>query len=361
MSFNSDHNNSFINRENYEEYFLLLVDNELTKEEVVAVEAFLAAHPDLQPEMDLLLSLKLPAEEAGFLDKEMLLAENMRENGIEESLLLYIDNELDKEDSKWLEERLSKDVQLQEQHQQLLKTKLDAADHVVYPFKKELYRHEDKRKVPLYWMRVAAAVLLAIGIGGVIYTTQQPASTDVASIESAPNKKATPVETLTPRTKVEIATPRTELVQHKDNETKKDNPLNTTEVKSATASVAKQKLLKTPAKKNLEPVNKVNNNIEPVVSEAPDNGLARLPQANSPKQSINTPPVTNGIAASYNNEEAPLTPAVIRDAFVKTDNDKKSSLKGLLRKATRFIERRTNISATNENDELLIGAVALKL
>jgi hypothetical protein len=51
----------------------------------------------------------------------------------------------------------------------------------------------------------------------------------------------------------------------------------------------------------------------------------------------------------------------VQTDMVKIDNEKKSSLKGILRKATRFIERRTNISTTDENDELLIGAVSLKL
>jgi len=41
--------------------------------------------------------------------------------------------------------------------------------------------------------------------------------------------------------------------------------------------------------------------------------------------------------------------------------NRKGSLKGFLRKATRVIERRTGIDPTNGNGDLLIGAVAINL
>jgi hypothetical protein len=48
-------------------------------------------------------------------------------------------------------------------------------------------------------------------------------------------------------------------------------------------------------------------------------------------------------------------------ATTGNEKDKKGSVRGFLRKATRFIERRTGINPTNEDDELLIGAIAIKL
>jgi anti-sigma factor RsiW len=47
-----------ITRSNYEEFFLLYVDGELSPEQCDAVEAFTALHPDLQEE---LTSCLLPA------------------------------------------------------------------------------------------------------------------------------------------------------------------------------------------------------------------------------------------------------------------------------------------------------------
>ena len=56
MSFNSRH----ITPENYEEYLLLYVDNELTAAEKEMVDAFLIVHPELQIELDMLMSTRLP-------------------------------------------------------------------------------------------------------------------------------------------------------------------------------------------------------------------------------------------------------------------------------------------------------------
>ena len=55
-----------LTRDNYEEYFLLYVDNELTPEQKAAVEAFVLLHPDLKDELDLLCGTRLPAEVLSF-------------------------------------------------------------------------------------------------------------------------------------------------------------------------------------------------------------------------------------------------------------------------------------------------------
>ena len=78
------------------------------------------------------------------------------------------------------------------------------------------------------------------------------------------------------------------------------------------------------------------------------------------QQTLNNHDVTPPLHESFNNQTASIVTAAQRDV-VKTENEKKSSVKGFLRRATRFIERTTNISTTNEDNELLIGAVAVKL
>lgn len=62
----------------------------------------------------------------------------------------------------------------------------------------------------------------------------------------------------------------------------------------------------------------------------------------------------------YNNITASMQSAVYVEN-AGNNGDKKGSLKTFLRKATRFVEKTTGIDPSNGDDELLIGAVALKL
>jgi hypothetical protein len=61
-----------INEINYEEQFLLFIDNELTEEENEQTKAFLVAHPELQVVFDQLQQTKLPEESISFGDKSVL-------------------------------------------------------------------------------------------------------------------------------------------------------------------------------------------------------------------------------------------------------------------------------------------------
>ena len=62
-----------ITRDNYEEFFLLYIDNELSVADREAVEQFIAHHPDLQKDWKALLHCRLlPDEQLVFPDKELL-------------------------------------------------------------------------------------------------------------------------------------------------------------------------------------------------------------------------------------------------------------------------------------------------
>ena len=69
--------------------------------------------------------------------------------------------------------------------------------------------------------------------------------------------------------------------------------------------------------------------------------------------------VTTAATAAYNTTQASNNEII--DAVTTAENKKGRAIRGFLRKATRFIERTTNIDPVNEDDKLLIGAVALKL
>ena len=62
-----------INRNNYEELFLLYVDNELSAADRKAVEEFTAQHTDLYDELLQLQEVVLTDEPVSFTDKSSLL------------------------------------------------------------------------------------------------------------------------------------------------------------------------------------------------------------------------------------------------------------------------------------------------
>ena len=63
-----------IDLKNYEEWFVLYADNELSASDKQSVMAFIQLHPELHPEMELLLSLKShPDQQILFPDKTVLL------------------------------------------------------------------------------------------------------------------------------------------------------------------------------------------------------------------------------------------------------------------------------------------------
>jgi anti-sigma factor RsiW len=97
-----------INRHNYEEFFLLYVDNELSAAERKDVDVFVLQNPDLLPELQLLAQSVLPLDAVSFDNKSGLLKE---ENfaALQQQLLFYIDNELSDSDKTVLEKTLAAD------------------------------------------------------------------------------------------------------------------------------------------------------------------------------------------------------------------------------------------------------------
>src|ERR1700712_772835 len=96
-----------INRYNYEEFFLLYADGELSPLETGMVNQFVQFHPDLKEELDILMDCKLVADMPVFFPKEKLYkqtiwdAENITE--MQTNLLLLVDGELEEGFKKKLE------------------------------------------------------------------------------------------------------------------------------------------------------------------------------------------------------------------------------------------------------------------
>ena len=174
-----------INRFNYEEYFLLYVDNELSPVERNAVEVFVQDNPDLRQELFLFQQTLLRADKRRqFDDKASLLKSTASSNPVNESnyeeyFILYWDNELSNEEKDQVEQFIYKNPQHQVSFEMFEKVRFNADNTIAFPDKKSLYRSEENEKVVvLRWWRiaVAAVVLLFIGAAGWYFsaTTNDP-------------------------------------------------------------------------------------------------------------------------------------------------------------------------------------------
>lgn len=163
-----------IDRNNYETYFLLYVDSELSAEEKVAVQRFVAENPDLAEELALLESTQLQLEKTlVFKGKEILFKKEGQEislNNYEEWFLLYTDNELSDEHKTQVELFVLQHPTLQREFEWLQQTRLPE-EKLVFSNKEILYRKETSGKSPVFymrWMRYAAAAAV-IGVMATVW------------------------------------------------------------------------------------------------------------------------------------------------------------------------------------------------
>jgi hypothetical protein len=350
--------NDMINLGNYEEYFIQYMDNELAAEQKLMVEAFLAQHPHLVEELDLLMSTKLPLDEVSFTGKEELLSSSMKMAMVDENLLLYIDNELPAAERKAVEQKIASNQDYALQHSVLMQTKLSTAEKISHPNKKELYRHTERVIAFKLWMRIAAAVIILF-VGSLFFLlnkSDQPVAPIATNNQLPKNasdlkKEASPTEKAIQKTipaKDEIS-----LVQ-----TSEDRP----QQKQARSVNAR----KEQGKEIAMPVSPDENNLahqqkQREVIRFDVNRFTAQPKINEDAVVVNKTIAYNSVTSSTpdrtTNEDA-QEPA---DPSGDFKNTKKTPAKGFFRKVTRFIERNTGIGTANADDEVLIGAVALKL
>ncbi|QEC67399.1 hypothetical protein FRZ67_08855 [Panacibacter ginsenosidivorans] len=185
-----------ITRHNYEELFLMYVDNELTTEERAAVELFAKQNPDLAPELDILLQTKLATDDVlPFMYKNTLLqnADTISIDNYEEQFLLYIDKELDKDKEESVEKFVLQHPQFQDEFILLKQTVLEP-EVVVFEDKASLLRREERRVIPLF-LRFAAAAAI-IGIAVMVWWIQSDKNTiatpvvEVKKVDSAKDNTA---------------------------------------------------------------------------------------------------------------------------------------------------------------------------
>jgi hypothetical protein len=367
-----------INRHNYEEYFILYMDNELGIDERRMVEAFVSQHPDLKEELDLLLQYKLtPDTEIFFPGKEELIKVNgetpISITNYEEWLVLYIDNELNADKQKELEKFVAANPSIEKELAQLQRSKLQP-EQIRFADKGSLYRKEEKvRVLPIRWWRIAASAVLLIGIGitvAIVVNNKPPVQESIVRGDEKKTNPENPV--ITPVHKEDAPVKEIAVADNQKQDITpvvKQNNKNTV-VKSNTA-VNKNKIpanIPSPVKKE-EPVvvdinNKPSNNLPPPLNnpninknKETNDAVVKMNSRNEPinkKESLTIPPVTNTPA-----ETSPINNPDVSFASLEEGGKNKKN-RGFLRKLARTFEKRTNMTATDD-DRLLVGGLSFKL
>ena len=366
-----------INRNNYEEYFLLYADDELSKAERKMVEVFVKENPEFREEFCMLkLTINIPDDEIKLEDKSFLFKNEssffINKNNYEEVFVLYHDNELSEKEKLETENFLGQHPGLKSEFDLIGNAKLSPETLVIYPDKKELYRKEKSGKVISIkiWRYVAAAVLIGFGLwASVPYLTNQATKKtpvvaqikekETKNIEQPSTINITPAEPKKENNQVVSSTDNGETIH----DVKKINPVKTilkekenNEIVKTTVKATHSSLTKNIQQLKQEPV-------EAVAINAPDEKIhdnnenfqkAVKEEANTPVQKTE-PEVQSNYArtASYTDASANNN-YVFYD--IPAEDFKKSKVGGFLKKVKRIVERTNPITRLLEgNDESVVA------
>ena len=361
-----------ITRNNYETFFLLYADHELSDADKKDVEFFVEENADLQEEFSQILQLQLPAPHLQ-MDKTSLLKEEGHISTLEEKLLLYFDGEAGAEVKQEVETLLATDKEIAASYALLQKTQLSSSDSVLFEHKQLLYRQEPAKQISIKYLRwAAAAILLGIGLfagikiknSGMLFNKQpqnelvqntkistpgkshsntttaqshtpnigQQDSANVSQNISAVNPGALPGENLpgtihqktkSPNYKVALVTPATPEKTH--------HPEPGTQVQN----IAKNPINKQPALPQPEEV-----------AAQPEQEELTLAATHQPTKTIvdeNITPLKEHFALATGFQEIP-DESTANTILMMNENEVKQSKVGIFfRKLKRNIERRTNI------------------
>ncbi|HQX97162.1 MAG: hypothetical protein IPN82_07580 [Chitinophagaceae bacterium] len=378
-----------INRHNYEEFFILYMDKELSSEDRRMVEDFVQHHPDLKEELELLMQYKLvPDELVVFENKETLIKGDAIINvaNYEEYFLSYIDDELTTAQKAAVEKFVADNPVAAKELTLLQKSKLQPED-IVFANKESLYRSEEKiRRLPVKWWRAAAAVLiLALGLTTFL-VLKKKSSTEIGPIVKTPGSEQNnpvvntveqpPKETLVADVN-EKQNPGVANPEESNNIQQAVAPEKKSAIKNMDVANAILTPKNLPAKQHLIPSKKdeqalitaivppvTNNNLPQPISnpnfsknDAANNAIANV---NIPKEIKKVEALTNPVVTTKSTQPSNYSNA----SFIEEEsqqNEKKNKLRGFFRKITRTLEKRTNIDATDDDGKLLIAGLAIKL
>jgi anti-sigma factor RsiW len=364
-----------INRYNYEEYFLLYVDNELTKAERLEVETFVHNNPDLEEELIMLKQSKLKPEAfISFPGKSVLMkpepASLINETNYEEFFLLYVDNELDASFRKDVEAFAASQPRFQQELDLLMQTKTQPEETIVFPDKSLLYKEPAEKRVVIMWWRtmaVAAMLLLALGIFW-ISSSDKAVSTTPAGVaktgEPQKNNNAAQNEDPAAAEKKEqpaLPADRPAVTQQTNNDQQLASQNTTKKSNDDHQPVSGDKLYADNQTKAQNQVQDQDPGTEPKIAKV-DIGVE------SSNRNISTSLETASLASAVSIKSDPIVQTASssfpdegdENSIAIASVDKKSKMRGLFRKVTRVFEKTTNLPAVEEKG-LLIGGFEIAL
>lgn len=363
-----------INRHNYEEFFLLYLDNELSGEDRRRVEQFVQLHPDLQEELEMLQQTRLVADPSVvFSGKQTLLKSSadcdINLHNYEQWLLLYVDNELNTGQEIAVENFAIAHPAIKTELDILQKTKLQPDESILYFNKESLYRKEEKerRVIPMRWWRIAAAAMVFLAIGtGAFFLLDQPAKPDAPIVEATPKQPAVNDPVSAPKEEVNsnqetVTSPADQSIEKSGQqlpipmEERNLVRKNTNQVKAE-----QQKQVVDPSTTdNTTPDVAVIDDRRNINSDLEDPTTVSL---TTPSKDALTNLKENNVTLAVTNSNHPaLEPIQTTDDEPAFASEKKSKFRGFLRKITRTFEKTTSIKATDDDDRLLVGGLAIQL
>lgn len=383
-----------INRHNYEEFFLLYVDNELSAADKKAVDVFVQENPDLQGELLLLQETVAKADDVVLEKKDWLFMEE-GVSALQENLLLYADGELSPSEIKTVEALLATDRSAKAELNILQQTKLQPDTSVVFADKQSLYRTEGGRVVGFKWWRVAAAAVLlglVVWTGVTVYnnnTKTIPVTEGVVKRDNTNPEKIQneiPVNTNTPGTNQGKTTaPQNTTAAVQKNAVQPLTQNNKQPVqKTVKQNTIEQKDNVAVQEKNQKPGNNLPRPYFENINRAASNEIVRNSVIPENDNGINGSGINNAIIKINPNEKianpvladinksdtdpiATAIPAVNKtggennNRYLDIDESKgkRTMLGGLIRKAKRMVERTTNIK-TGDGLKVAGFEIALK-
>ncbi|MBA3673401.1 MAG: hypothetical protein H0W75_00335 [Chitinophagaceae bacterium] len=365
-----------INRNNYEEYFLLYADKELLASERSMVEMFVQQNPDLEEEFVILhQSVIKPDISIELKDKSFLLrkethlqAGHINQDNYEEKFLLYTDNELSLSEIEETEKFVLSNSSLQNEFSLLQQVKYVPDTSIVFPDKGSLYKKGNGVKIiPFRWQALAAAVLFGAGLWTAIGYLQKNKTEPVAANRSLTPKKNT-TKLIKPKDEVEdITLIKTKTDQSTSQKVNKSNVDNSVKNQLPLQQNITQKNIQS-TNNTLKENKVVKNKNEDIVINKPLEENKEITKINElPQQGNNVllPSDKNGNTQPLQQNYYVHPATYIADAEIKSENYvfynitteefNKSKVGTFLKKVKRTIERKNPL----KNNKFRIGTVEI--